>query len=313
MLKANAQFFAFPWATTGTICVVPLTSKPSAIADEPPLISHEGQTVVDMAFNPFNASHLATAANDGVLRVFEIPAGAAAGRTPADAISTIQASGKRLLSVEYHPMADGVVLVTSGDNDVKLFDVAAGAAKVTVAGAHKGVVTSTCFSNDGALLVTTCKDKVLRVIDPRAGSQVAQTADHVGAKSSKAVWLRVADKIMTAGFTKTAEREVALFDPRKMNGRLSTTPIDASSAAPMIFQDEDLGVVYLTYAPSSAAVDAPMRALHSPLQRSISTHCPSGARVRVTSASSRWKTPTSSRSQSSSPTPRRAAWLRYAP
>ena len=200
-----------------------------------------------MAFNPFNASHLATAANDGVLRVFEIPAGATAGRTPSEAITTIQASPKRLLSIEYHPMADGIILTSSGENDVKLFDVASGAAKVSVSGAHKGVVTSTSFSNDGSLIVTTCKDKVLRIIDPRAGKEVAQTADHAGAKSSKAVWIRVADRILTAGFTKTAERELAVFDPRKLTGRLSTLPVDASSAAPMIFQDEDLGVVYLTY------------------------------------------------------------------
>lgn len=226
--------------------MVPLTAKPSAIADDPPLISHEGQTVVDMAFNPFNPAHLATAANDGVLRVFEIPSGASSGRSPSDAIATIQASSKRLLSVEYHPMADGVILTTSGDNDVKLFDVASSSAKVTVSGIHKGVVTSTSFSNDGSLLVTTSKDKILRLIDPRAGKEVAQTADHAGAKSSKAVWLRFSDKIITAGFTKTAERELALFDPRKLTTRLSTTPVDASSAAPMIFQDEDLGVVYLT-------------------------------------------------------------------
>ena len=87
--------------------------------------------MADMAFNPFNASHLATAANDGapfiasfpsispffrsdqlisldasgILRVFEIPAGAASGKAASDALTTIQASPKRLLSVDYHPMA----------------------------------------------------------------------------------------------------------------------------------------------------------------------------------------------------------------
>lgn len=49
----------------------------------------------------------------GILRVFEIPAGAAAGKTAADAVTTIQASSKRLLSVEYHPIAGAMHLISN--------------------------------------------------------------------------------------------------------------------------------------------------------------------------------------------------------
>lgn len=40
---------------------------------------------------------------------------------------------------------------------------------VTVIDCHPDIIYSIAFSRDGSLLATTCKDKRLRIIDPRTG------------------------------------------------------------------------------------------------------------------------------------------------
>lgn len=41
---------------------------------------------------------------------------------------------------------------------------------VKVLDAHRGVVLSMSFNTDGSLLATACRDRKIRLIDPRAGT-----------------------------------------------------------------------------------------------------------------------------------------------
>lgn len=124
----------------GAVLVVPLTQK-NAIAEEPPLIMHEGP-ISEFNFSPFNDSHLLTAAQDGAARIFQIPEAASRstykiyffllftllnpfglGVQPNEAVATIQATTKRLLNAEFHPTVENVVVTVTADNELKLFDV----------------------------------------------------------------------------------------------------------------------------------------------------------------------------------------------
>lgn len=69
---------------------------------------------------------------------------------------------------------------------------------------HGDVVQSLSWKQDGQLLVTSCKDKQLRVIDPRCnsanGAVTHSCISHHGIKDSRVVWLGNMNRILTTGF-----------------------------------------------------------------------------------------------------------------
>jgi len=95
------------------------------------------------------------------------------------------------------------------------------------------------------LIVTSCKDKKVRVVDPR-NNQVAQEGEiHGGIKGSRAIWLGNKEKIFSCGFTKTSEREYAILDPRDLSKPLIRTSVDSASGLLLPFYDNDTSVLFL--------------------------------------------------------------------
>jgi len=95
------------------------------------------------------------------------------------------------------------------------------------------------------LVATSCKDKFLRVFDPRDSKVTATVDDHPGAKGGRVIWLGRKDLIFTCGFGKGSERQYALYDPRNLSSRLALQVIDNSSSTLLPFYDNDLGILYL--------------------------------------------------------------------
>lgn len=67
---------------------------------------------------------------------------------------------------------------------------------------HGDVIQAISWKRDGKLLVTSCKDKLLRVIDPRARSQpvVNSASSHQSIKDSRVVWLGETNRVLSTGF-----------------------------------------------------------------------------------------------------------------
>lgn len=84
---------------------------------------------------------------------------------------------------------------------------------------------------------TTCKDKKLRLFDPRAGAAAVTIADsHSGVKGSRVQWLGSLDRIVTTGFSRTSDRQCYLWDSRNLtSGPIKTMGIDQSSGMLMPF------------------------------------------------------------------------------
>lgn len=65
---------------------------------------------------------------------------------------------------------------------------------------HPEVIQSLCWKHDGTLISTSCKDKIVRIIDPRAKTPIVMTADsHQSIKDSRVVWLGDQQRILTTG------------------------------------------------------------------------------------------------------------------
>ncbi|MGH0187360.1 UNVERIFIED_CONTAM: hypothetical protein FKN15_024685 [Acipenser sinensis] len=63
------------------------------------------------------------------------------------------------------------------------------------------------------MFCTTCKDKKVRVVDPRKGEIVAENEKaHEGSRPMRGLFLSDG-KVFTTGFSRTSERQLALWDP----------------------------------------------------------------------------------------------------
>jgi len=95
-------------------------------------------------------------------------------------------------------------------------------------------------------MATFCKDKMLRVIDPRSGEISGCVETHAGVKGGRAIWLGKHDKILSVGFAKTSERQYYIFDAKKMSEPLiGPVTIDNSAGMLMPFYDEDTELLFL--------------------------------------------------------------------
>jgi len=66
---------------------------------------------------------------------------------------------------------------------------------------HDEVIQCLSWNMPGTLLATTCKDKMLRILDVRAkNGVVASTSSHQGIKDSRVVWLNDNQRLLTTGF-----------------------------------------------------------------------------------------------------------------
>lgn len=110
----------------------------------------------------------------------------------------------------FNPSAENVLASSSGDFTIKLWDIEAGSSKLALKVGD--TIQSLSWSADGSMLVTTSRDKKLRVWDVRQEKPAVETAGHAGAKNSRAVWMGEHDRIATTGFSRMSDRQLALWD-----------------------------------------------------------------------------------------------------
>lgn len=84
----------------------------------------------------------------------------------------LQGHKRRVAYIEWHPVAENVLFSAGFDHLVIVWDINKGEA-VNVIDRHPDVIYSISLNRDGSLLATTCKDKKLRVFEPRSGIVVS--------------------------------------------------------------------------------------------------------------------------------------------
>lgn len=146
--------------------------------------------------------------------------------------------------VLFNPAAENILATSSGDYTVKLWDVEAGSSRLTLK--HGDIVQSLSWSANGSLMVTTSRDKKLRIWDVRQEKPAHVVPGHQGAKNSRVTWMGEHDRVATTGFSKMSDRQLGLWDIRE-----PTEPIggfdmlDAISGVCMPFWDDGTQCLYL--------------------------------------------------------------------
>ncbi|XP_014974343.2 coronin-6 isoform X8 [Macaca mulatta] len=155
----------------GAFIVLPL-AKTGRVDKNYPLVTGHTAPVLDIDWCPHNDNVIASASDDTTIMVWQIP-DYTPMRNITEPIITLEGHSKRVGILSWHPTARNVLLSAGGDNMIIIWNVGTGEVLLSLDDMHPDVIHSVCWNSNGSLLATTCKDKTLRIIDPRKGQVVA--------------------------------------------------------------------------------------------------------------------------------------------
>lgn len=208
-----------------------------------PLLHAHTDTVTDMEFSPFHDGLLATASQDCLVKVWHIPEkGLETSLTNPEC--TFSHKQRRVERVGYHPTADCLLYSTSA-GCINLWDLTE-QKEIFSNNEHPEVIQAISWKQDGTVFGTTCKDKMVRIVDPRAATPIVQVADsHQSIKDSRIVWLGSQNRILTTGFDAARLRQVIIRDLRNLSAPEKTLELDCSTGILMPLFDPDTNMLFL--------------------------------------------------------------------
>lgn len=250
LVKANPLYLSVNWQASGggAFAVIPLEER-GRVPDHLPLFRGHTAAVLDTDWSPFDDSLIASGSDDGKVLLWRVPENFSLQQDPENIedvqpVAKLTGHSRKVGHVLFNTSAKDVLASSSGDYTVKIWDVEEGAPKLTLK--HNDIVQSLSWSANGSLLVTTCRDKKLRVWDARQQKPALETAGHSGAKNSRAVWMGEKDRIATTGFSKMSDRQLGLWDIRAGREPIDGfTMLDQISGICMPFWDDGTQCLYL--------------------------------------------------------------------
>lgn len=244
-IKANPKFFAVALQGGGGPFAIVDVNQPSRYMPGTPVISGHSGAVLDFDWNPFHDNIIASCSDDCTIKVWGVP-DEGLTETITDPLVDLRGHGRKVTLLRFHPTASNVLASTSADFTPKIWDIEKGVEMHSMDGIHDQLIQDMVWDHTGGLMATSCKDKSIRLIDPRASS-VAQTIEnaHDGSKSSKITFAGNKGTLVSVGFTKQSMRQIKVWDPR--NGCALTKTLDIDQAAGVIipFYDGDTNILYL--------------------------------------------------------------------
>ncbi|XP_060527324.1 coronin-2B-like isoform X2 [Cylas formicarius] len=226
----------------GAFIVVPITCTGRLDFNASKVTGHSGP-IMDIKWNPFNDNVIASCSDDCTIKLWHIPDDGLAVHL-TDWLVELQGHKRRVAYIEWHPTAENVLFSAGFDHLIIVWDIEKGEA-INVIDCHRDVIHSMSLNRDGSLLATTCKDKRLRVIEPRSGIVKSEGICHDGSKASKVVFLGSTGRLLTTGFSRYSDRRYAVWDQNELSKPLFSDTIDSSSGIVFPFYDPDTNIVFL--------------------------------------------------------------------
>uniref|UniRef100_G3UAB5 Coronin n=1 Tax=Loxodonta africana TaxID=9785 RepID=G3UAB5_LOXAF len=207
----------------------------------PKVCGHQGN-VLDIKWNPFIDNIIASCSEDTSVRIWEIPEGGLK-RNMTEALLQLHGHSRRVGLVEWHPTTNNILFSAGYDYKVLIWNLDVGE-PVKMIDCHTDVILCMSFNTDGSLLTTTCKDKKLRVIEPRSG-RVLQEANCKNHRVNRVVFLGNMKRLLTTGVSRWNTRQIALWDQEDLSMPLTEEEIDGLSGLLFPFYDADTHMLYL--------------------------------------------------------------------
>ncbi|XP_058813557.1 coronin-7 isoform X3 [Topomyia yanbarensis] len=242
-IAASAAFIAFNWEHAGSSLAVLPIDDCGRKSKTMPLLHAHSDTVTYLDFSPFHDGLLATGSQDCLVKVWHIPEKGLENSisNPECTFSTKQ---RRVETVGFHPTAD-CLLYSTAVGCVSLWDLACQQESFSN-NQHPEVIQSLSWKQDGKVCATSCKDKMVRILDPRAESPITMIAEsHQSIKDSRVVWLGNQDRILSTGFDAGRLRQVIIRDLRNFSAPEKTLELDCSTGILMPLYDPDTNMLFL--------------------------------------------------------------------
>jgi WD40 repeat protein len=259
-VSCNSQFLAYIDNAAGgaAVAVLPLSSVGKnhipvlAPTYQQPLIRAHSSPVQDLAFSGLNTqkNRIYTCSSDATLKLWDIPVNGFI----VDSVSALSvhssANSVPFRGIACHTSVENIV-AARGTRDVFVFDTSVEASRpifsigADVFGAND--LQSFAWSFDGALLLTTGKDKTLRQFDIRSSTTPVTTlCPHGGNRNSRAIWLGNSPYFLSCGHTATQDREFTVWDSRNTETVVKRERIDSSTGMIIPLFDTDTNLLILS-------------------------------------------------------------------
>ncbi|XP_046724850.1 coronin-2A isoform X5 [Silurus meridionalis] len=156
---------------------------------------------------------------------------------------------QRVGLIEWHPTAKDILLSSAYDYKVCIWcldhvGVAVLKTPVLVIHTHTDLVMSVSFSEDGSRIATTCRDRRVRILEPRTGHTLQESCN-ASHKAIKTLFLSNVNLLLTTGTSKWNQRQFALWDLDDLSEPLLEEDVDGGSGVLFPFYDPDTHMLYL--------------------------------------------------------------------
>ncbi|XP_077375122.1 coronin-2B [Festucalex cinctus] len=239
----NSKFLAVVTESAGggSFIIIPISQSGRLDTYYPKVCGHQSN-VLDIKWNPFFENIIASCSEDSSVRVWEIPDGGLR-RNMTEAVLELYGHSRRVGLIEWHPTSSGILFSAGYDYKILIWNLEIGE-PVKMIDCHTDVILSMSFNTDGSLLATSCKDKKLRVIEPRSG-RVLQQASYKNHRVNRVVFLGNLKRLLTTGVSRWNTRQIALWDQEDLSMPLMEEDIDGLSGLLFPFYDSDTHMLYL--------------------------------------------------------------------
>jgi coronin-1B/1C/6 len=253
-IKASAKYYAVALFGGGGPMHIGRLDRPGRFESgtSSQVEGHTG-SVLDFDFNPFDDSMFASGSEDTTIKIWSISDDweptdekglAKKGENLCESLIDLTGHRKKVTLVRFHPTASNVLASTSADYTVKTWDIEMGEEISTFTGFGDNLIQDIVWDVRGDQYATSCKDKKVRFVDPRAGT-LSSTIEkaHDGLKSVKLAYLGTSGKFLTTGTSR--QRELKIWDLKNLSQPLHTESLDTASGALLPLFDNDTNVLYL--------------------------------------------------------------------
>ncbi|GAB1598509.1 coronin-7-like, partial [Argonauta hians] len=244
-IKANAFYMVFNVDNLGggALGVLPLNSTGRQGPDLPLLSAHTDY-VADFDFSPFDDNLLITGSHDCTVKLWQLPPTSKNLKNSLNLTSQIVCTEERKIeNVLWNPVAEGIVAVSSAES-VRIYDVSSCKRSFSL-DEHSDIVQGVAWKGDGSLLATSCKDKLIRTLDPRSQTTCQELKGHAGQKESRVSWLGNKDMLFSTGFDSMRQRQLFLWDLKNTSSPVSTHSMDTSPGVFIPFFDDRTNMLFL--------------------------------------------------------------------
>ncbi|KAH0628489.1 hypothetical protein JD844_009742 [Phrynosoma platyrhinos] len=155
----------------GAFLVIPISQTGKLDPHYPRICGHKGN-VLDIKWNPFDDFVIASCSEDATVKIWNIPQHLLT-TSITEAQKELLGHSRRVGLIEWHPTASNILFSTGYDYKIMIWNLdtkeSVIQAPLKTISFHTDVILSMSFNTEGSLLATACRDRKIRIIDPRAG------------------------------------------------------------------------------------------------------------------------------------------------